>query len=438
MADMQKAVTLGHPIKHSLGLLGMIAGIIVGALLVIAIAVAIGVTGGAALLVVAGSACLLGAIFGKIGMTLGSGMGITTGMIGMPCSPNVFSESKNAAHTTSLVVCKGKVPFFPHPGSFIAEGSATVIINGQYAARVEHKTTCGAIAGGGCKSVIIGGPTIQIAPIEPEIPSWANPFLWYLAGAGLVLITFGLAGPLAAVEVFAGYAAEFIADYVCQSDTCRTIFGAISVVLMVVGIAQLLIALAKLGPAIGRRVVNLFRRGTDEVAEGISGGAKASDELVEGANDAVATARAKENLRKTLKNDADELSHLPKAERGPVVARAYDPKTGRTTQRYTNVDELPEDLDPILMDRVNELNNNGAPHYSAPGTHAEVLAVDDILKSRRAAGEEVTAETLNEIIHDQYWLDVKPNRPNGGINPAPTCENCTHILRGAESMGGNK
>jgi hypothetical protein len=98
-------------------------------------------------------------------------------------------------------------------------------------------------------------------------------------------------------------------------------------------------------------------------------------------------------LRKLVQNDALELSELGFKERGPVVARAIDTKTGQISQRYVNIKKIPADLDPILMDRVNKLNEIGQErHHSKPGTHAEVLAVDELLKARRAAGETVTEE----------------------------------------------
>jgi hypothetical protein len=142
-------------------------------------------------------------------------------------------------------------------------------------------------------------------------------------------------------------------------------------------------------------------------------------------------------LRELIQKDALELSELGFKERGPVVARAIDTKTGQMSQRYVNVKEVPADLDPILRDRINKLNELGQEkHHSKPGTHAEILAVDELLKARRAAGETVTEKTLNDIITDQYWLDVKTDKPNNGINPAPTCGNCTEILKGTTSQAG--
>lgn len=146
-----------------------------------------------------------------------------------------------------------------------------------------------------------------------------------------------------------------------------------------------------------------------------------------------------EALRKLLEEDAQVLRG---DENGPVVARAKDLKTGKISERYINVDQIPEDLHPLLMERVNrilqERANGHNRHYSKPGTHAEVLAVDELLKAREAAGETVTEQTLNDIVTDQYWLNEQAGKPNEGINPAPTCGNCTEILQGTTSQAGSK
>ena len=146
----------------------------------------------------------------------------------------------------------------------------------------------------------------------------------------------------------------------------------------------------------------------------------------------------KNALRESVRADAENLSKLPFDERGPVVARATDLKTGKLSEPYTNADRMPENLDPILSERVNELESmgDGKPHYSRPGTHAEVLATNELLKAREAAGETVTRETLKDIVTDQYWL--KPHPGETGLNPAKTCQNCTHILHGTNSSGGKR
>lgn len=145
-----------------------------------------------------------------------------------------------------------------------------------------------------------------------------------------------------------------------------------------------------------------------------------------------------EALRRLLEEDAQALRG---DDNGPVVARAKDMKTGRVSERYINIDQIPDDLHPLLRERVNrilqERANNHERHYSKPGTHAEVLAVDELLKAREAAGEVVTERTLNDIVTDQYWLREDLSKPNNGINPAPTCGNCTEILKGTTSQAGS-
>ena len=146
----------------------------------------------------------------------------------------------------------------------------------------------------------------------------------------------------------------------------------------------------------------------------------------------------KNALRESVRADAENLAKLPKSQRGPVVARATDLKTGKLSESYTNVKEMPKDLHPILKERAIEIENmgDGKPHYSRPGTHAEVLATNELLKAREAAGETVTRETLKDIVTDQYWL--KPHPSETGLNPAKTCQNCTHILHGTNSSGGKR
>ena len=67
----------------------------------------------------------------------------------------------------------------------------------------------------------------------------------------------------------------------------------------------------------------------------------------------------KNTLRESVRTDAEGLSELPFKERGPVVARATDLKTGKLSEPYTNVKKMPEDLHPLLEERANELKNMG-------------------------------------------------------------------------------
>ncbi|MFY0582866.1 RHS repeat-associated core domain-containing protein [Cystobacter fuscus] len=62
----------------------------------------------------------------------------------------------------------------------IAQGSATVFINGQPAARVDDQITCGAKISAGSPNVFIGGGTVTVREIEDERP-------WWVATLGLVI-----------------------------------------------------------------------------------------------------------------------------------------------------------------------------------------------------------------------------------------------------------
>jgi len=402
---------LGHMVEHSFAMFGALLGMALGALAFGALAVATVATGGLLGAVLIGAAAAGGAsLGGMIGKRYGQKAKKPTGPIIMPCSIDVLYENVPAAHTTSAVMCSGMpgTPA-PHPAMLIAEGSSTVFINGMMAARKGSKATCSATIGEGCGSIIIGGDTATHPglTIKPEFPEWLDTTINVLGLIGIVgIFTIGIVPGLIALA--GGLAGGFIFSWIGTSFLGMEAGGDAHFWFSLAGGFIGGIAAARFGLGIRARMAS------------------------------AASARARTNLRNTVKNDADSLAKLPKDERGPVVARAYDTKTGRMSERYTNVDKVPEDLDPILMDRVNNLNSEGKPHFSEPGTHAEVLAVDEILQARRAAGEKVTPETLNEIIHDQYWLDPKLNKPNNGINPAPTCQNCTSILNGTESLGGNR
>ena len=138
----------------------------------------------------------------------------------------------------------------------------------------------------------------------------------------------------------------------------------------------------------------------------------------------------KDKLIQTVIKDAEDLAPLKEFKRGPVVARTVDLDTGLMSQRYTNIREMPSDLLPNLQSRANEANKLGL-HYSKPGTHAEVLATDELLKARIANGETVTNNTMKRITSYQYWLR-KP------LDPVKMCGNCSHILQEVNSIAGKK
>ncbi|HEX2835647.1 MAG TPA: Ig-like domain-containing protein [Thermoanaerobaculia bacterium] len=134
-------------------------------------------------------------------------------------------------------------------------------------------------------------------------------------------------------------------------------------------------------------------------------------------------------LVRAVLEDSVRLRTLHFSRRGPVVARALDTETGFISSAKTNVRTLPADLDPILKDRVQRM---GIPrHYSRPGTHAEIMAIDEVIKARRAAGLPVSEETLSKFVTSQEWL-TKP------YNPARMCPNCSDILFDVRSIPGKR
>ncbi|WP_187345135.1 PAAR domain-containing protein [Cystobacter ferrugineus] len=98
--------------------------------------------------------------------------------------------------------CSGMPPLAwpPHGTEWIAQGSSSVIINDQPAARVGDKLQCGATISAGSSNVIIGGPQITTLDIDPEVPDWLNTTL-LCAGVGSAVV---LAGPVVALMGLAG------------------------------------------------------------------------------------------------------------------------------------------------------------------------------------------------------------------------------------------
>jgi len=194
-AAMQ-AARLGDPVQHKLGkAIGMLAGALAGAALV---AVTIG-TGGAALPFIIGAAAVGGMAGAKAAEGAeAAGMfdsGTVTGALNPPCSANVTIGSKPAARAEiDTALCSGlKVLFhLEKPATRIAEGSATVLINGLPAARQGDRLQCSGDIQIGEPTVLIGGGTAQVLPIEKTFVDYVEAALPYVAvgsfilGAGIV------------------------------------------------------------------------------------------------------------------------------------------------------------------------------------------------------------------------------------------------------------
>jgi len=201
---------IGHMVEHSFAMFGALLGLAVGALAFGALAALTIATGGLAGALLIGAAAAGGAsLGGTIGKRYGQKAKKPTGPIIVPCSIDVLYEGKPAAHTTSGVMCSGMpgTPV-PHPAMLVAEGSATVLINGMMAVRKDSKTTCGASVGEGCGSIIIGGQT-AVHPgltVEPEFPAWLDTTINVLGLIGIIgVFTIGfIPGLIALVGGFVG------------------------------------------------------------------------------------------------------------------------------------------------------------------------------------------------------------------------------------------
>lgn len=126
-------------------------------------------------------------------------------------------------------------------------------------------------------------------------------------------------------------------------------------------------------------------------------------------------------------------------ESGPVLSILMDRKTGKLYEGVNDLIRVPDDLHELLRARLENLTawsketgpfDHGPdlppgafPHYSEPGVHAEVAAVNKALHDRASSGEVITHRTLREFYFDNRWI-----RETGELGRAPCCANCTHFL----------
>lgn len=198
------AARLGDEIAHGWGVLSMVAGAVVGAVVGAAVVAATAATGGLALVIIAGAVAGGGLAMFQLAKGLSTIFSLpepTTGILARG-SPNVFINLKQGMRAGEDVSasCSGlpfNHPWWPAPVT-IAEGSKTVTINGQPAARIGSMMVCGAHIKNGSQNVFIGGPTARVAFVF-DLESWLHTGLEVL-GIGAVL--FG--GPVAWVLAIAG------------------------------------------------------------------------------------------------------------------------------------------------------------------------------------------------------------------------------------------
>ncbi len=174
------------PIEHTNAMAGFLMGAVAGAAIALTAVAVIG-TGGAALGVIAAVGGVLAATGGgaMIGAAIGQMFTSVSGAIAATCSTNVMINNLGAARAELDRADCEKHP--GHPGQQIATGAATVIINGYPAARKDEALVCGGWISGGSDNVLIGGPSVQLLDINPEIPEWMMTTAEWMVNIGMFM-----------------------------------------------------------------------------------------------------------------------------------------------------------------------------------------------------------------------------------------------------------
>ncbi|HEY6330929.1 MAG TPA: RHS repeat-associated core domain-containing protein [Blastocatellia bacterium] len=169
---MPPAARRTDPIEHGLGMLGMLAGMVIGAVLVATLAAGTVASGGLLAAAIVGGAVAGGGLAGEqIAHGLSTILhisGLVTGNILLPTSSNVYVGHLSSARAKiDGGPCNGlfATNHFPMPMALIAQGSDSVNINYLPAARVGDKLVCAADIQKGENTVIIGGGTKTVLPI---------------------------------------------------------------------------------------------------------------------------------------------------------------------------------------------------------------------------------------------------------------------------------
>lgn len=194
------AARLGDEVAHGFGLLAMVAGAVVGAVIGVAIVGATVATGGVAVAIIAGSVAAGGLSLGQLvkGLTQKFNLPEPSSGVLMLGSRNVRFNSRAAMRANlDIAACSG-LPF-NHPGQPavpIAQGSGTVRINGMPAARLNDKLMCGAHIKSGSPNIFIGGTTAQVRSIY-DTEEWAE---YSLTALGIFAIGVGGGAAFAAAR----------------------------------------------------------------------------------------------------------------------------------------------------------------------------------------------------------------------------------------------
>ena len=194
-------------IAHSRSFLGAMIGLAAG-LAVGAVLVAAAVVFAPATLAVAAVAVAVGGGLAATGSAVKKGAELGAKHTGPPCGKlettacMVLTNDKISAHASlSLAACTKESAPVP-----IAEGSGSVFINGEGAAREGDKISCGAKIISKCSpDVLIGGGTAQYEDIDGEVPAWLLKGADIAIYAGLAIAIVG-AGAMVVGGVIAGAA----------------------------------------------------------------------------------------------------------------------------------------------------------------------------------------------------------------------------------------
>ena len=211
-----RAARLGDEVVHGFGLMGMVAGALIGAAIAAAIIVAGVATGGLAIVAIVGG-CIAGG--GLAGGALARGImkaadlpGPTTGTLAAAGPSRVTVNSRMAlrAGMDFSAGCSGApMNHFTMPAPvLIAEGSQTVTINGRPMARQSMKLACGAKIKAGSDNVTVGGPTVCVVDVTDyeEMFETGLQVLGFVAlgAAGLGALAAGVGATLVFGGVVAG------------------------------------------------------------------------------------------------------------------------------------------------------------------------------------------------------------------------------------------
>ena len=129
--------------------------------------------------------------------------------------------------------------------------------------------------------------------------------------------------------------------------------------------------------------------------------------------------------------------YLSNSQRGPVLSGVMDPQTGDIFYGL-NQGKVPSDLHPLLQQRLDnylEATNGATPvRAGVPGSHSEIMALDQAIKAREARlGITATETDISDfLLHNRSLIGERR-----AIGIPPRCANCAAITDGINVIGGN-